>query len=311
MSAFADALKRGDLNAIRSVPKSDLHCHGMMGGRLDHLENEFGRKFEKFNNGRDGVEGINTWLGKVLRPLLHEPDIIRYCIEGAFLQAKSDGVTVFELSVDALLCRLTGKTPREFISILDQAHREIAPEIEFRPELGFPRSLPMRNLFSLIEPFLEFDFFRSVDLYDIEDAQPVENYIEFFRLIKRNGIRCKAHAGEFGDAESVRKTVELLDLDAVQHGIGAATSPEVMKWLADRGIPLNICPESNIALGRADSYSTHPIKILFDHGVRVTINTDDVMLFEKGNSEQYLDLFTAGTFTAEELDLIRQNGLSS
>ena len=109
----------------------------------------------------------------------------------------------------------------------------------------------------------------------------------------------------------MREAVEILELDAVQHGIGAADSPDVMKWLADLKIPLNVSPASNIGLKRVRSYQVHPIRVLYDHGVRVTINTDDVMLFNKGNSEQYLKLFRCGLFSSGELDEIRMNGLSA
>jgi len=62
-------------------------------------------------------------------------------------------------------------------------------------------------------------------------------------------------------------------------------------------------------LKRTKSYKTHPIRILYDNGVKVTVNTDDVMLFGKGNSEQYLQLYKCGLFKPEELDTIRNNGL--
>ena len=77
-----------------------------------------------------------------------------------------------------------------------------------------------------------------------------------------------------------------------------------MKWLADNKIQLNVCPTSNIKLKRVRSYKSHPIRILFDHGVRVTINTDDALVFGDGVSEQYLKLYQAGVFTTEELDVI-------
>ncbi len=310
MSLFTDALKSHDIEDIRKIPKSDLHNHGMMGGRLDQLERFYQQPIEKFNEGGKGVEGINLWLGKVLRPVLNKPGMFQFSVESAFLQAKTDGVTVLEMSIDAFIGRLINLTPQQIVATLDKAHKKIAPDMAFRPELGFARVLPVRTLFSLIEPYLDLDYFKSIDLYDVEDAQPVENFREFFKMVKQNGLKCKAHAGEFGDAESVRKAVELLDLDSVQHGIGATGSSEVMKWLADRGTQLNVCPESNIILQRAESYDNHPIRILFDHGVKVTVNTDDVMLFNKGNSEQYLDLYTHGLFSAEELDLIRQNGIN-
>jgi adenosine deaminase len=306
---FIGALKTGNLKEIRSVPKSDLHNHAMMGGRLRSAEKFFGGKLEKFKAGREGIQDINRWLVNVFRPVLGKPGAFENGIRAAFLQAKSDGVMLLEMSIDIHLGRMLNISPREIISIIDRAHRSIAPEIGFRPELGFNRSKSIRTILSAFEPYLEFDYFKGIDLYDDESAQPVKNFRELFRFARKNGMKCKAHAGEFGNAESVRETVETLELDAVQHGIGAAGSPEVMRWLADREIQLNVCPASNIALKRTRSYKTHPIRILFDHGVKVTVNTDDVMLFNKGNSEQLLQLHKCGLFSGEELDEIRMNGL--
>ena len=110
--------------------------------------------------------------------------------------------------------------------------------------------------------------------------------------------------------DSVREAVEVLELDAVQHGIAAAGSPEVMKWLADNKIQLNICPTSNVILERVPSMKAHPIRILYDNGVKVTVNTDDVIFFDQGVSEEFFNLYRAGVMTAGELDEIRLNGLS-
>ena len=308
-TTFVEAIEQKDLRSLRKVAKSDLHNHSMMGGRLRSLERFYGKKLEPFRNGRKGVHGINDWLGKVYRPVFDKPGAFRAAVDAAFIQAKSDGVTLLEMSMDAFMGRLLNIQPSEVVSTFTESHRIFAPEIDFRPELGVSRSLPVRTILSLIEPYLDLEFFRSIDLYDIENAQPLENFRELYRLAKKMGFKCKAHAGEFGDADSVRKAVEVLELDEVQHGIGAAGSPEVMNWLAQRRIRLNVCPASNISLKRVRTYKTHPIRILFDHGVDVTVNTDDVMLFNAGNSEQFLRLFRSGLFNAEELDLIRMNGL--
>jgi adenosine deaminase len=308
---FTEALENHDLRALRKIPKSDLHNHAMMGGRLRSMEKLCGRKLEKFRDGAMGVPGINAWLQKVYRPLFSLPGAFKATVDSAFIQAKSDGVTVLEMSMDAFMGRLFNIRPEEVVSTLTESHHVIAPGIDFRPGLGFSRSLSVRTILSCFEPYIETGYFHSIDLYDIEDAQPVENFRELYRFAKKLGMKCKAHAGEFGNAGSVREAVEVLELDEVQHGIGAADSPEVMNWLSKNEISLHVCPESNIALKRVRSYKTHPIRILFDHGVKVTVNTDDVMLFDAGNSEQYMRLFKSGLFSAEELDLIRMNGLGN
>ncbi len=309
MPGFTEALKNHDLKAVRSVSKSDLHNHCMMGGRLKLMEKFYGRKLEKFHFGNEGIEGINAWIGKVYHPVFELPGALKAAVEAAFFQARSDGIRVLEMSIDVTLGRLLNMHPENVVSILKDAHQSIAPEIDFRPEIGISKCLFVRTVLACIEPYLNSGYFLSIDLYDLETAQPIHNFSEIYHYVKNMGMKCKAHAGEFGDAESVREAVETLELDAVQHGIGAAQSPEVMNWLAKNGIQLNICPASNIGLKRVRSYKTHPIRILFDHGVKVTVNTDDVMLFDKGNSEQFLQLYKCGLFSAEELDQIRKNGL--
>jgi adenosine deaminase len=109
----------------------------------------------------------------------------------------------------------------------------------------------------------------------------------------------------------VQRAVEVLELDEVQHGIAAADSPTVMRFLADNRIRLNICPTSNILLGRVARLQDHPIRRLFDAGVKVTVNTDDAIVFGAGVSEEFLRLYQGGVFTAAELDGIRRWGLEA
>jgi adenosine deaminase len=129
-------------------------------------------------------------------------------------------------------------------------------------------------------------------------------------MAKAAGLRLKAHVGEWGDADSVWRAVGELELDEVQHGIAAAQSEAVMRFLADNRIRLNICPTSNIMLGRVETLATHPIRRLFDAGVVVTVNTDDVLVFGQGVSEEFLSLYHARVFDPEELNAIRLAGLS-
>lgn len=119
-------------------------------------------------------------------------------------------------------------------------------------------------------------------------------------------MRLKAHVGEWGTADDVRRAVEVLDLDEMQHGIAAAESPSVMRFLADHQIRLNICPTSNVLLGRVARLQDHPIRKLFDAGVIVTVNSDDAIVFGAGVPEDLLSLHQVGVFTAEELDQIRR-----
>jgi len=308
--SLISALPEGSLKVIRSIPKSDLHNHCMLGGKASVINSFYGEKLKPFRAVKMGIEPLNSWIYEVYKPFMERPGAFEKAVEAAFIQAKYDGILVLEMSMDGFFGSLFNVSPERAVNSLKHFHSLIAPEIDFRPELGFPKTLPLRTILKHLEPFLASGYFKSLDLYDDENGQPIENFRELYRFARKAGLKLKAHAGEFGDAGSVRKAVEILELDEVQHGIGAADSPEVMRWHASNSIRLNVCPESNIKLKRVKSYRTHPIRALFDHGVKVTVNSDDALLFRAGVSEQFLRLYRSGLFSATELETIRLNGMS-
>ncbi len=152
--------------------------------------------------------------------------------------------------------------------------------------------------------------FKTFDLSGDEGAQPIEVFKPIYRKAQAAGLRLKAHVGEWGTADDVWRAVDLLELDEVQHGIAASASTQVMRALANASVRLNICPTSNVKLGRASSLKDHPIRALFDAGVNVTINTDDPLIFGCTLSSEFLALYEAGVMTAQELDDIRVAALA-
>ena len=176
-------------------------------------------------------------------------------------------------------------------------------------QIGLSRHCQISYLEKCLEQFWGRREFYSIDLYGDELAQPIENFKDIYSKAKKQGLKLKAHIGEWGTAEDVQKGVELLGLDEVQHGIAAVQSPKVIKYLVDNNIRLNIVPTSNIKLGRVSKLAEHPIKTFYKSGVNVTINSDDILIFDSPISKEYLRLYEAGTLTAEELDAIRVNGL--
>ena len=126
---------------------------------------------------------------------------------------------------------------------------------------------------------------------------------------EENGLVLKAHVGEWGTAQDVITAVKALHLDEVQHGIAAVRDESVIGFLAENKIRLNITPSSNVMLGRVPDMARHPIAELYRKGVDVTINSDDVLIFDSDVSKEYLRLYQSGCLTAQELDDIRVKGL--
>lgn len=231
-------------------------------------------------------------------------------LEATFVQAKDDGVTRLEAGEDVWAITLWNGNALALTQAMREIHQRVAPEIEWIAQLGLSRHCPVDALMSWTEPLLEAGSYRSIDLYADELAQPIGVFKPIYRAAVAKGLRLKAHVGEWGTADDVWQAVEELGLDEVQHGIAAAESPAVMRFLADHQIRLNICPTSNVMLGRVGSIANHPIRTLYDAGVIVTVNTDDVLMFGSSVSEEYIRLHKAGVFSTAELNQIRLNGLT-
>ncbi len=306
---FIKALEEKNLDLIRKIPKSDLHNHGTLGCRLKVVEKWLGFKLPEQPTKMKTLEEMNDFIKNALtNNNCFTQEGFEFIFEEALLEAKNDGIKILEMSIDSHFATIYSNKEIGLISALERIHKKVAIDIIFLPELGLMRDRPLKDITLWAEPCIETGYFKSIDLYGLEHNN-LEDFKFLYKKAKNKGMKLKAHAGEFRDAEFVRYSVETLELDEVQHGITAAQSKEVMNWLRDNNIQLNICPTSNVKLSRVESLATHPIRILFDNGIKVTINSDDIIIFNQSVSEEYLDLYKAGLFNAEELDIIREYGL--
>lgn len=308
-SSFQDALEAGDRDAIRRFPKSDLHNHLVGGGNPAYVSAVTNETLDALDRKLTSMAEMHTWADEHLGHL-NSPESRFLLIEAAFVQAASDGVTRLEGGEDIWAPTFYKRSATDLTERLKQIHARVAPRVEWIPQLGLSRHCLVKDLDRWIRPFLELGFYRTIDLSGDEFAQPIESFKPIYRLAKQHGLRLKAHVGEWGNADSVRRAVEELELDEVQHGIAAAKSPTVMRFLADNHIRLNVCPTSNLMLSRVESLTSHPIRKLYDAGIKVTINTDDMLMFAQSVSDEYLNIFRAGCLTADELEQVRLNGLS-
>ena len=308
---FIEALSTDNLIAIRAAPKTDVHCHAFFSTRRENVERWIGHSLTKPPPKMNGLEEMMVYADAVLASPIKHREGFEFVGVSAMNDAVQDGVVMLEMSFDIRLAEFYPDGVAglcAFIETLVERYRE---EAELRPELGFSRgNADDPKLMSLAHEAVESGAFQSIDLYSRQEVCPPEVMKPLFAKARAAGMKRKAHVGEFGGAEEVRRTVEVLDLDEVQHGIGAAESVEVMRWLAEHQIRLNVCPTSNVMLGGVSDLASHPIRVLFDNGVSMTINTDDLMIFGQSVSEEYRNLYQAGVFSAQELEDIRRASLA-
>ncbi len=118
----------------------------------------------------------------------------------------------------------------------------------------------------------------SVDGNEATAGRTGPKFAEAFRRAGAAGLGRTVHAGESSGPEGVWDAIELLGADRIDHGVRAIEDPALMALLAERQIPLGICPTSNLTLGVTRSMQEHPIERLRAVGVRVSVNTDDPAL---------------------------------
>ena len=129
-----------------------------------------------------------------------------------------------------------------------------------------------------------------------EHMHPSAPFRRAFEIAREAGLRTTVHAGEALGPESVWDALRILEVERVGHGVRAAEDPVLVRALAERGIPLEVCPTSNIRTGVYSTLAEHPVRNLFESGVPITINTDDPTFF--------------GVTLAGELAALRQLGFS-
>ena len=308
--SFIEAIKKCDPDAIRRFPKSDLHNHFALGGCREFILSETGYAINPISSPIGSMSEMDAWSSRYIGARFNSPEGRRLLIEAAFVQAKKDGVTVLEIGEDVWgLSEFFHNDTEELIAAFRETNARIAPEIELRLQIGLSRHCPIDYLEDRLKHFWGHKEFYSIDLYGDESAQPIESFVPIYEKAAENGLVLKAHVGEWGTAKDIIMAVNLLHLNEVQHGIAAVHDESVIDFLAENRIRLNITPTSNVLLGRVPDMKNHPIGRLYRKGVDVTINSDDVLIFDSDVSKEYLRLYRSGCLSAEELNDIRLKGL--
>lgn len=308
---FVKGLEAGDLDLLTRSEKADLHNHASLGYRKVKLEEWMDTTFPDAPERMEDFIQFADYLNRHFHPIIYSRKGFEFSIRAALLQAKEDNVTLLEMSTDSQVVHLYNDGAEGLARFLNMAHMETAPEIRFKPDIGMNRELDVNVLSERILPMIDSGYFTGIDLYGNEFEGPPERFKEIFRYAGKKGLKLKAHAGEYQPAEFVRHSVDVLELDEVQHGISSVQDKEVLSWLRRQNVRLNICPTSNLRLCRVISIGDHPIRPIADAGVPVTINSDDILVFDQSVSEEYLLLYQEGVFTAEELDILRKESLKA
>jgi adenosine deaminase len=149
------------------------------------------------------------------------------------------------------------------------------------------------------------------DLAGQEENYPAKDHKEAFFLIRKNNINTTAHAGEAFGPESIHQALHDCGAHRIGHGTRLYEDGDLLNYVNDHRIPLEICLTSNVQTGAAKSFETHPFRFYYDYGLRVTINTDNRLVSDTTLTDELYLVAKHHNLNMDDLKSITVDGFKS
>ncbi len=143
-----------------------------------------------------------------------------------------------------------------------------------------------------------------------EKRGPAELFRTVYAFAANHGLHLTAHAGESDGPESIWGALNL-GAERIGHGLTAGQDPELLEELSQRQVPVEICMTSNVLTGCCPRLEDHPVRQYFDHGLMLTLNTDDPAMFRASLCQEYAIAQKNFGFTEEHLRELARNSFEA
>ena len=285
---------------ISGLPKAELHVHhvgsasprivaqladrhpGTVPTDMDEL-----RRFMTF---RDFAHFIEVYLAVVA--LVRTPeDIELLTYEVARDMALGQNLRYAELTCTPYTSVQAGVPIEAYTEAIEQAR--VRAERDFGLVLRWIYDIPGEAGLPAADATLGYALDHRIDalvgfgLGGPEIGVPRGQFQPHFDRARAAGLRSVPHAGETTGPETVWHALDLLGAERVGHGTSSAQDPALLAHLAATGIPLEVCPSSNVATRAVASLDEHPLRSFVEAGVTVTVNSDDPPMFGTSLNEEY------------------------
>lgn len=311
-------------DALRALPKVELHCHLELTARpalLQELLAAKGRSLSEAEFRRtllitepvgDLPTLLNIFLGH--RDLLDSAEVVERMTYECCEDMSRNGVRILELRyAPSFLCDAHPALKP------DDMHAAILRGIA-RAEQDLPIAVGLICLLQRIKSVREnrywLDFavekkadILAMDLADNELAVGPAPFIPLFDKAKSEGFAVTIHAGEAEGpqaAKNIRDSIELLHADRIGHGVRILEDRDVLDFVRDRGTVLELCPTSNWLSGVCPTKEAHPFRTIMEQGIRTTVNTDDPGIMNIELMDEYRLLRDGMGFSKAEFEQINQ-----
>ena len=293
-------------DVLKSLPKTDLHCHLDGSLRVEtilELAQEQGVKLPA-NNVDDLKTILQAGLGKnkSLADYLKVFDLTLSVLQTASALERvafelaedqwNDGVRLLEVRFSPVLNIEKGLTLIETIEAAKAGLRRA--ELKYGIITGIIvcgiRSIGAETSLTLAELAVAFKN-RGVVGFDLagqEENYPAKDHMEAFYLTLNNNLNLTIHAGEAYGPQSIHQAIHYCGAHRIGHGTRTREDGDLLNYINDHRIPLEMCISSNVQTGSVSSFESHPIKTYYELGLRVTINTDNLLVSDTTVSKEFM-----------------------
>jgi adenosine deaminase len=288
---------------FRALPKTDLHVHLDGSLRLETIL-ELGRAGH-VELPADDIEGLRTAIGCgnnfgslveylrgfdiTLRVMQTEAALERIAFELAE-DAHRENVRYMEVRYAPMLHTQRGlKLTKVVEAVLDGLRRARETYgIKANVIICGIRNISAESSYQMAELAVAYKG-RGVVGFDLAGAEadfPAKHHRAAFQLVRDNNINCTIHAGEAYGPESIAQAIHVCGAHRIGHGCRLREDGDLLHYLNDHRVPLECCPSSNVQTGAVKDLASHPIKLYFDLGLRVTVNTDNRLITDTSVSKE-------------------------
>jgi adenosine deaminase len=313
---------------IRSLPKVDLHCHLDGSLRLDTIwelaqerkvelpaksVEELRSLFLPENAGHSLVDYLKRF--EYTLAVMQDAEALNRTAYELAMDNAAENVLYLEVRYSPILHTRKGmKLTQVMNAVLDGlARAEKEADIKTGVIVCGIRNISPETSLRLAELTVAYKHQGVVgfDLAGFEDHYPAKDHTEAFYLIRKNNINCTVHAGEAYGPESIKQALHDLNTHRIGHGTRLKEDGDLLNYVNDHRIPLEICLTSNVQTGAAKSLETHPLRLYYDWGLRVTLNTDNRLMSNTTVTDEYLTACRVFGFSEQDLKNIIVMGFKS
>jgi adenosine deaminase len=305
------------LDFLRKLPKTEIHLHieaciskeTIIKILQEHKENFDVEEIEKLYQFKNLNEFIKLFL--FILDSIKKPEDFQFIFENLKHYLIQNNIRYAEVFYAPSRLIQNGLEFREIARTLDYLAKECVldggPEVKFLVDVSrtFGPENASKNLKRLLEA--KVDTHIGIGLGGAELMGPARDFKDIFAQARAEGLHCVAHSGEDDGPWSIWDTVQILKAERIGHGTSAIQDPDLLEYLRDRQIPIEICLTSNLFTGKyVRRPQDHPVRRYYDMGIICSINTDDPEIFNVDLTQEYYKLYKYLNFSITEIiDLIR------